>query len=280
MRRILLATDFSDNANDALEYVLRLVENDKTEIQLLTVVRPVVVDISDATMVNARATELVIERSKQNLGELKATVVNHRNEFDLVNLTITTFVSVGSVANEIVRQADAFQADFIIIGARGESLTTIGRYLGTTSTKVVRSANCPVILIPHNYKYQKLDNLIFSSNLDTGDSFELHRALNLLSPHKPLVRVVHVKNPYDEENKSRLEAFSKYMLDHSSAIRTVFEIATSSDVVELINERALRYDAELIVMHRSKKRLLELLFKSSHTREMIFLASVPLMVLN
>jgi nucleotide-binding universal stress UspA family protein len=58
------------------------------------------------------------------------------------------YAAVDRVAEAIVAEANAFHADLIVLGrpARGELLT---RLLGSVTLRVIRRANCPVLVAQH-----------------------------------------------------------------------------------------------------------------------------------
>jgi len=280
MKRILVPTDFSSNAQDAFEYAIKFLNGQAAEIQILHVVRPVMVDTLDSAMINARATEIIVEQSQKNMDTLKAIQLNKDSAILADNITLKTKVSIGVAADEIVGQAKDFKADLIIMGTQGSNHTLVDKILGTVSTKLISTTPCPMILVPKDYKYKTIDNVVFSTNLDTGDPYELNRSLRYLESHTPLVRVIYVKSPYELDTETKIEAFAKYMVDHSPAIQTLFHAETSKDVEAPINEHALTHDAEMIIMHKSKKRLLDRLLQGSHTKKMVPQIYTPLMILN
>ncbi len=193
---------------------------------------------------------------------------------------LTTKVTAGGIVDTIIREAAKSKSDLIIMGTQGSNHNLLQKILGTVSTKVLNEAPCPIILIPKDYDYQKIDNILFSTNLDHRDPFELNRSLQILLPHSPVVRVLYVRRPVEDNYNSSIEVFAKYMVDHSPSIRTLFNVEVGSEVELLLAQYADKYDAEMIVMHKSKRTFLERIFGVSHTKSMTNRLHVPLMILN
>jgi len=280
MKKILIPTDFSSNAEDAFRYALNFLRGQPCEIQILHVVRPVMVDTPDSAMINARATDIVVKQSHKNLETLKYFSEDPSNALDASTVNLTTKVNIGIAADEIIKHASDTKADLIIMGTQGSDHSKVEKLFGTVSTKVISSAPCPVILVPSDYKFKTIDNVVFSTNLDTGDPYELNRALGYLEAFTPLVRVFYAKSPFEQNSETQIEAFAKYMVDHSPAIRTLFEADVTKEIETSINNHALRHEAELIIMHKSKKGFLDRFLKGSHTKKMVDQLITPLMVLN
>lgn len=223
MKKILIPTDFSKNANDAVSYAISFLQGQEGYIQLVHVIRPVMVDTIDSAMMNATATEIVKEQAEKNMKSLRGEVLQNTKGLSTENIKLSTMVIVGDVITEINRAATEFEADLIILGTRGAGYSVSDRMLGTISTQLIANSVFPLLLVPKDYKFEKIDNLIFATNLDTGDPYELNRALIVLKPHSPLVNIIYVKQPYTEsEPSTNLDAFAKYMVDHSTAIKTTF----------------------------------------------------------
>jgi len=279
MKKILIPTDFSENAGDALDYALHLIKGQKAKIHIVNVVTPMAIptDVavtsvppSQEEIVNAnKAMEALESFGKAFFGETKQT-----------NIEISTSVEIGPVAAMIKNKAKELETDIIIMGTQGSNHSFVEKVVGTISTEVIDHAACPVILVPKNYKFKPIDNVIFSTNLNHSDPYELWKATELLSPKVARVRCLYVSPNKEKENEKELEEFAKYMIEHSPTIQTIFNIVESKNVEAEITEYAENYDAELIIMHRSKKSLWKSIFSARHTKKMVFWSKVPLMILN
>ena len=64
-----------------------------------------------------------------------------------------------------------------------------------------------------------------------------------------------------------------------TSVQTVFNVEESDNVEKTLSEYAENYDAELVVMHRSKKSFWKSLFGARHTKNMASWLKIPLMVM-
>lgn len=280
MKRILIPTDFSDNAKDALSYALEFIAKELSVLHIVHVVQPVLIANSESAIVDNVAMRVLQDQAESTMQVLKLFSKEYFAKENIYNIEIITKVITGTVADEIKKEAADSNVDLVIMGTQGNNHNLIQKVLGTISTKVLNNAPCPIILIPKDYSYRTIDNVIFSTNLDHSDPYELNRALKIIGPHSPLVRVLFVRKPKEKKYNTSIEEFAKYMVDHSPSTRTIFNIETGTNVELLLAEYADRYDAEMVVMHKSKKSLLARIFGVSHTKSMVNRLDVPLMVTN
>ncbi len=277
MKKILIPTDFSQNSNDAFSYSMNLIGNSKAEIHLIHVVEPIV-QPSDVPIIAPNLIKMAQDDAEKALKEMEVL----GNSFFEKNGNVTLFTKVenGNISERIKREAKHIEADMIIMGSKGSQHHLIEKLLGTVSTAVIDEAPCPVILVPVNYTFKPIDNLIFATNLSHSDPFDLWKAAEILLPKVNTVRCIHVVKDLKEKDNVLIEEFAKYMISHSPSVNTIFHIEESANIEEVISNYSLEYGAEMIVMHKTKQTIFHQMFHHSHTKKMVYLIQVPLLVMN
>lgn len=135
--RILVPTDFSRHAAQALRYAVPLARQVGGQISLLHVLEwPVIPATLGAAMTDeVRITSAV----KQRLDELARTTLP-------AELLGKTLVRVGRAYQDIAESARGLRMDLIVIATQGR--TGVKRaLLGSTAERVVRHAPCPVLTV-------------------------------------------------------------------------------------------------------------------------------------
>ena len=145
---------------------------------------------------------------------------------------------------------------------------------------MIEDAPCPVVLVPEEYTYQPIDNVIFSTNINHDDPYELWRAMDAIKPHTAIVQCLHVVKSDKEAANIKFQNFRQYLESQSPSIKTNFTIEEGDDVGETIDKFAEDTDAEMIIMHRAKRSFWQRLFGVSHTKRMVSGARIPLMIVN
>jgi nucleotide-binding universal stress UspA family protein len=143
-RTIVLATDFSETSEEALDVALSIARDERAELHLLYVVpdplsQPWMVEGAGLDFMALRRTW--VEDAEQALAKLAAARSLDSTQFRRA----TAF---GAPAVEIVQYAAQHHADLIVLGSHGHGAVR-RLLLGSVAEKVLRSAVCPVLVVPH-----------------------------------------------------------------------------------------------------------------------------------
>jgi nucleotide-binding universal stress UspA family protein len=136
--RVLLATDGSEQALAATEWLLTFPLPRSTTVRVIAVAS--LAYVLPARLESTRQDRRgPYEHAARIASEARATLVRCR-------AAVEARVAEGDPREEIVRMADAWPADLVVLGARG--LRPLQRaLLGSVSTAVVRHVQCPVLVM-------------------------------------------------------------------------------------------------------------------------------------
>jgi universal stress protein A len=138
-KKILVSTDFSDNASQALPYANSYAQQFGAEVYLLHVIEKVSF-MSDMKDVPLALSDAQVQQQTRN--ELDALAAKEFGEA----VPIRTLVRQGKPPEEIVAAANELNVDLIIISTQGR--TGLKRaLLGSVAEKVIRHAPCPVLVV-------------------------------------------------------------------------------------------------------------------------------------
>jgi nucleotide-binding universal stress UspA family protein len=134
-RKILVGFDGSDSSKRAFDIALQRAAEDAAELFVLAVVqRPVIAD-----EVESRADlDDSVEHYRSELASL-------RDITSVVGVTARFEVAVGDSADQMMRHADSFGANLIVLGQCGSKFTQW--LFGSVSQKLERNSGCPVWVV-------------------------------------------------------------------------------------------------------------------------------------
>lgn len=135
--RVLIATDFSSHAEDALALVAGLQIPVGSAVRIVHVVEPF-------PAINAFAPTSMItlaENEREITAELDRKIAVFRDR----GLVVQTALVIGRPADMIVDEAQRFHADLVVVGSRGRR-RMVATLLGSVSAEVVDRAPCPVLV--------------------------------------------------------------------------------------------------------------------------------------
>ncbi|HET9867778.1 MAG TPA: universal stress protein [Nitrospira sp.] len=155
--RLLLATDFSDEARRAEEYASALAASWQIPLSVMTVLEFPPGMNPDYAVNKQYLTDRMHDASTR-LAEFKERI-------GMRGTVATTRIARGIPSEEVIAAAQAEEADLLVVGTRGKSgLAHV--LLGSTAERVIRSAPCPVLAVP-----------TLKDDLSTEESISLKRIL-------------------------------------------------------------------------------------------------------
>jgi len=153
MKKILVAIDGSEPADNALDFALNLVEKYSASLVLLNVYsRASVLSMisyptySTATADSIPATIAAYHKELTNRhGKMLEAALKKATNLK-PNVKVSTKLMEGNPAQKIVEMAKEENFDLIVVGHRGLSGIK-ALFLGSVSNRVVHEAECPVLII-------------------------------------------------------------------------------------------------------------------------------------
>ena len=160
MKHILIPTDFSENAWNAIVYAFHFFSKSSCSFYLLHVETPD--SIKDEGLDNLSITsKSKIESPKMRL---QKTLARIKESFSLnVNHKFFTIVDKNFIIDSIRTQVAEKKIDFIVMGTKGASdfeKITIGNNAGNVITKV----KCTTLIVPENAKFESLKEIAFPTD--------------------------------------------------------------------------------------------------------------------
>lgn len=139
-QRLLVAIDFSDSSAVALWHAAEMAQRLKSSLLILHVVPANYGSLGIGRKAMRDLDEAQQRQAAEQLRDLAAEIVDRKLNADLE-------VRVGIPAKEIVAAAEEAKCDLIVLSMHGH--TTLDRLLlGSVADRVLRTATCPVLLVP------------------------------------------------------------------------------------------------------------------------------------
>ncbi len=139
---LLVPTDFSEASREAFQWALRFADHEEGVILVLHVLDEAVIHtIADHGFGEV---EQVTDRMRRQADE----ALQEYRQQNIDGVQIDTMVSVGKPFLEIIRKADDFAVDCVVMGRVGIRGQFEKLLFGSTAEKVIRGSQCPVIVLP------------------------------------------------------------------------------------------------------------------------------------
>jgi nucleotide-binding universal stress UspA family protein len=141
LKKVLVPTDFSDSARQALRYGMSFAKEYGAELVLLHVVENLTVGYA-SDLFPVPMAEVFQEIS----GYAKTELAKLGEEARRRGITVREEVSQGKPSAEIIRFATENEIDVIVLGTHGKGMLDQALF-GSTTERVVRRAPCPVLSV-------------------------------------------------------------------------------------------------------------------------------------
>ncbi|HMO41035.1 MAG TPA: universal stress protein [Saprospiraceae bacterium] len=273
IKKILFPTDFSETAQNAFRYCLRVADTLEADIILLHVIYPeyqamdIPIMAAKAMQDKAAAAELVL----QDFVALGLTQVQTGYEFRVIP-NIHAEVMIGNPVTVIRDITERDAMDMVIMGTRAQH-NAFDKTFGSVTTGVLGRATCPVWVVPGEAEFGEIDVVAYATELNEADSFHIWKASQLLEPFRPVLHCVHVSQsaPTDVQ-MSDLELF---FAQQAPALQVQFHNIEGAAVVDALSDFADLHNVDVLVMYAPHHSFWQRIFLQSTTRQMVLQTKIP-----
>jgi nucleotide-binding universal stress UspA family protein len=277
IKRILVPTDFSENARTAYEYAIDLAEKHKASIDVVHIYTPVDDGIPMIAPDRVSSIEL-----KTQLTEFVTRSIEDDDDEGYISLRkvkVNAELKFGGVSDTIIDLSKK-DYDLVVMGSVGDG-NFAEILFGSVTTKVAQDAFCPVLVVPKNSRFYGIKKMLYACDFK-HKSFK-HPALiaEVATLFKSKIDLVYVKHR-DSKNENYTQGLSDMQAVFATqtpnlAVKT--HVVEEEDVFYGINQFAEEHKTDMVVLITKHYSFLEKAFRSSVTKEMAMYTKLPLWVI-
>ncbi|MCW5927674.1 MAG: universal stress protein [Chitinophagaceae bacterium] len=278
MKKILVPTDFSLNANKALDYAVQLCKHFEAELYIIHAVELPDTSIGDRTGTSAEYNRKIRQEAEEQLALLKTSITETEK---IKAFTGLYNADVTSAIKEAVRSK---KIDWVVMGTLGRS--GIKEHIfGSKTASFVPHSEVPVLVIPPEGEWQGIDNILLAVNDFNSIAQTAGTVFETAGTFKALV---HVASFSDND----LGGLMVSLVQEWELIRCRQEVESAFPDVT-INTISLKGDSlkvaleeyieeaniDMLVMVTHKRSFLASVFKPSVTKKMTYHTKIPLLAI-
>jgi nucleotide-binding universal stress UspA family protein len=171
MKQILVATDFSNSAANAMDYAMELAKTLKMDVCAIHAILPT--EGVDNNMYKAFYIKDYYEGKRQALKEWVATYTE-KEEFK--GIAVDSLCEVGPVKTVISKYIDEHHVELLVMGITGA--TGIAGIVGSNASTLVSIVKIPTLIVPLTGKFSKTPTITLATDYETRLSADDVNALN------------------------------------------------------------------------------------------------------
>ncbi|UCD60754.1 MAG: universal stress protein [Flavobacteriaceae bacterium] len=276
MKKVILPTDFSYNAYNAISYAMNLLKDEEATFYLMNTYTPAIYQ-TEYLLHSPGQIGLGDIYQSESINQLEELQKQLQKEFNNPKHTIMTHSAFNILVDEVASMVANEEADMVVMGTQGATGAK-EIFLGTHTVHVIKKATCPVIAIPADFGYKVPKEILFPTDYEVEYSEEqLRTLLDLAELHKSRIQVIHISSGYDltefqEQNKAKLEKLI-------ANTPHLFHDLPSQEIITGINNFQLKNKMNMLAMIQNKHTFLESLFIEPVIKKIGFHVSIPFMVI-
>ncbi|MFS4456007.1 universal stress protein [Maribacter sp. 2304DJ31-5] len=279
MKRVLIPTDFSENAWNAVRYGLELFKDEECVFYLLNTYTPRIASsrFMAVSTENGQSATSSHDCSKRGLYALTSRI---GKSFSNPKHTFKTISSFSLLVDEVMEAVRKYGIDLVVMGTKGASgLEEV--FMGSNTVRVIKAVkNCPVLVIPEKFEYKKPTEIAFATDFNRFYTHsELEPLLEMAKSFKSVIRIVNVQ--YEIKTLTEMQQFNlgmlrKYLKGVEHYIHTVSELNSVSKTLELFSSEM---EIHLLAMLNYRHSYMERLTREPIVKRMAFHTKNPLLII-
>jgi nucleotide-binding universal stress UspA family protein len=276
LRRILVPSDFSSHADDALAYAVALGRPFDAHVTML------VVDEFCVSPLGARKPPppFVVPSQQNALRVLDEEARRRVEPFRSAGVNIDVQIAEGRAYKVIVEEAERLAYDIVVIATRGQTNLS-PHLLGSTAERVVRFSRQPVLSIQNPpAPGVKVSSVLCPTDFSPAGNGGLSYALSIARLNKAKLYVQYVSEIDKAERESEIrKRIPDLKLHHPKAesvtVEYIFDrdIEPSNSIIRFADDR----DVSVIVMSTHGRKGLRRVFIGNTTAEVVRASRRPVL---
>ncbi len=278
MKKILWATDFSDEAQEALLYADAFAKTFKADIIALHVVP----DFSEALY---EMKHLIVEELSRRLAAVKNEAAKRLAALKKAKgIPFKVIVEEGTASKKIIDVAEKEKVDLIVIGRRGMSAIE-KLFIGSVANQVLRTSHVPILITKKKTGKPQFRKIIVPTDFSDREEAERDFAWELAKGFGSDLTLLHVLELHDYEFSPRvldelLASLLKRLKQRKKREKVEFKIR--EEVYRAVNaavgivDYAETHNFDLIVISTCVQSKLERFFLGSTTEKVISYTNIPI----
>ena len=270
MKRILVPTDFSEQAENALKVAAQLAKKNKSEIYVLNSLElPTHLSSSGANGAMPES-PFFIKLAEKYFEEL---LEKPYLDGILIHEAIIGHGEVYKDVKEAVKEKDI---DMIIMGSQGTN-GFMEMFIGSNTEKVVRTSNVPVLVIKNNHENFKTENFIYATDFSDECKTPFKQAIKFAEKTNTFINLLYINTPSSfkttKEINSKIKRFLKGMDETNFNIHIYNDISIEKGILNFAGET----NAHLIGLGTHGRSGLAHFFNGSISEDLVNHANMPVM---
>ncbi|WP_420601120.1 universal stress protein [Flagellimonas sp.] len=276
MKQILIPTDFSKNARNAIAYGLNFLKDQQCNIHFLHTYTPAFYRM-DYVMGGPTFSAIPDPSVELSLIGLEKSVNYAREKFPNPNHKYNMLSSFNTLTDEIKTSCEKWNIALIVMGTQGATGAK-EIFLGTNTVHTLRKAQVPVLVVPEKCEYRKVETILFPT--DYLSDYKMEELEFLIDQAKMLNAEITVLHVNEKAHISEIQKKNKQLLaEKLKDVKHKFAWDNENFMPNAIHQFIQENDIDLLVMMNRKHNFFERLLIKPNVDTIGFHITIPFLVI-
>jgi nucleotide-binding universal stress UspA family protein len=259
MINVIIPVDFSETSINAANYGAKMYAN-RSDVNII--------------LYHFYSSKDDAAKAKEDLETFKKELESITSHFEIVVESGNSFIE------SLAAYAHVRTVFMIIMGLTGKSAIA-QRFSGTNTLKMAEQNVCPVLIIPPAATYNPINNVLMASEMrSVEDTPVLLAVKRILADVKPNLHILNIDDSHYISLTKGFKLERDEMEKLLSDFNPEFYFMRLFDFHESINLFVDDKNIDMIIMGPKYHSFFERLFKTQHTKKMIYQSKVPVLTVH
>jgi nucleotide-binding universal stress UspA family protein len=273
-RRILLPTDFSKNAQNAIDYAKDLYQNDVCAFFILNTynVEPFAMELTAIRDMEESKRKSIAGLSNI-LKRLSVIEDSSKHQYHMVS-------ECGSLIDIMKDIIDKQDIDIVVMGTKGDSDSRTQIYGSQTVLAMEKIRSCPVLAIPAKASFKHIKEIVFPTGYKTNyKRKEFQHLVDIAKNTGAAIRVLHVienNNQLDEDQLNN----QVLLKDYFEGLEYSFHTLHNTDVQSALNSFIQSRDVDMVAFINKKHNFFSWILSKPMAKNLAYHSTIPVLALH
>ncbi len=270
MKKILFPTDFSETANNALIYALKMAENQNATLVVLHAYEMPVISATANPVMVQEVYESIELSNFENFKDQVPFIRDIAQKNNLDHVPMQFILEEGFLSTILKNVVDKESIDFVVMGTNGNSGWE-QKIIGSNTANAISSLKIPVLSIPHNAVFTGIKTIGFSTLFNINDKKVLDQLIIIAKGFGAKIKCIHVAENPDAMDNQMLTIWTNNYRDNN----VQFIIVEGNNVEDELFDFIDRENIDVLVSVKRNRNFWQRLLNASLTKKLSYHTNVP-----
>ncbi len=272
MNTLLIPTDFSPVADNALKYAMDMATQYQLDITLFHVVQ-----LSTPSVANVVYLDAMTDLSKHAEEKMAEKINVLKVQYPDLNFSYK--VDTGLFLDSLQSYCDEIKPIAVIMGITGDGVG-IDKIIGSNAILALNTLTTPLIVVPKNAYFKSVNRMCFACDLKNVATstplLAIKTYAKLFNAEVHILNIDYKNRHFSPDTPAEIDVLN-LMFDN---IEHKFHFIENESMQDAINDFIDQNDMDMLIMLPKKHSFFESLFKKSQTKEMLYQSHIPILALH